>query len=45
MYKGVGVRAGNYNLRQYIRVDSRKVKETVKIIKEVIEFLEFLSCF
>ena len=45
MYKGIGVRAGNYNLRQYIRVNSRKVKEIVKIIKGVIKVLKFLGYF
>ena len=45
MYKGVGVRAGNCDLRQYIRVNNRKVKEIIKIIKGVIEFLEFLGYF
>jgi len=45
IYEGVGVRVGNCDLRQYIRVNGRKGKETVKIIKGVIKFSEFLGCF
>ena len=45
IYKGVGVRVGNYNLRQYIRVNSRKVKGIVLIIIGVIKFSEFLDYF
>jgi hypothetical protein len=43
--KGAGVKADNYNLRQYIRVNSRKAKKMVKIIKGEIKFKEFLGCF
>jgi len=42
IYKGAGVRVGNCDLRQYIRVKGRKLKEIVLIIEGVIKFLD---CF
>jgi hypothetical protein len=43
--EGAGVKADDHDLRQCIRVNSRKAKEMVKIIEEAIKFEEFLGCF
>ncbi len=43
--EGAGVKSDDHDLRQCIRVNSRKAKEMVKIIEEAIKFEEFSGCF
>ena len=42
IYKKIEVKIDDYNLKQYTRVNNKKAKEIVKIIKGVIkEFLDY----